>query len=262
MHMKSGESAGSRVRTPSYRPAAKQPAAGYRPAADAVPVITAGGAGQAWQALVEAVGDQLDGRERLWVLEAGAGYSTLFDLPEDAYIVGVGGDSDALERNVRLDERVVAELADYLPGAAGFDLITCWYGLDGVPRAATLLDRFAAWTALGGLVVLALPNLRSPLGLGRYLRGAARLRRGVTPAAVRRRFAARGFAPVFQAYFEDPLQAEGRHRRGISHGRWRATQIAVRVLSLGQLDAARTDYIVVFRRHEYPPNLFSGRPDS
>jgi hypothetical protein len=210
--------------------------------------VTVSSVGRAWRALVASVGHHLDDKARIWALEAGAGERTLFDLPEDAYIVGVDRDGDALHRNARLDERVVADLADYRPWAAGFDLITAWYVLENLNDAAPVVDRFAGWTAHGGLVVVGVPNLRSPRGLWSRLRGRYRLRRALTPHALCRRFAENGFQPVLQVYFEDAGQASRRRRLHITRRRWKAVQFAVRVLSLGLLDAARTDYIAVFRR--------------
>lgn len=210
--------------------------------------LTVGTVGRAWRALVEAVGDLLDGREGIWALEAGAGTRTLFDLPEDAFIVGVDRDPRALESNVRLDQRVGVELDDYRPLAAGFDLITSWYVLDDLNDPAPVLDRFAEWTGEDGLIVLAVPNLRSPRGIVARMTGRAKLRRSLTPRALRRRFADRGFVPVFQVYFEDGDQAALRRRFRVTHGWWKAGQALVRMVTLGLLDAARTDYIVVFRR--------------
>jgi hypothetical protein len=217
------------------------------PDGDAAP-ITVGSVGKAWRALVAAVGAHLDERPRIWALEAGAGERTLFDLPEDAYIVGVDRDLEALHRNARLDERVEADLADYRPWAAGFDLITAWYVLENLNDAAAVVDRFAGWTAQGGLVVIGVPNLRSPRGLWLRLRGRHRLRRALTPHALCRRFAENGFAPVLQVHFEDAGQASQRRRLRVTRRRWKAVQFTVRILSLGLLDAARTDYIAVFRR--------------
>jgi SAM-dependent methyltransferase len=210
--------------------------------------VTVGTIGRAWRALVEAVGDLIDGRDGIWALEAGAGTRPLFDLAEDAFIVGVDRDERALESNIRLDQRIHVELADFRPLAAGFDLITSWYVVDDLADPATVLDRFADWTAPDGVLVLAVPNLRSPRGIAARLTGKARLRRAVTPAALRRRFGQRGFTPVFQLFFEDSDQAGLRRRCHITHGWWKATQALVRVGTLGFLDAARTDYIVVFRR--------------
>jgi hypothetical protein len=224
----------------------------HRPRVRAAQPSTAPTMGRAWRALVGTVGEQLDGRPRLWVLEAGAGTRPLFDLPEDTYIVGVDRDGAVLDANRRLDERVVADLADYRPWAAGFDLITCWYVLDGLPDPAPVLDRFAAWTGADGLVVLGVPNLRSPFGVVSRLTGRARLRRTLTAGALCRRFQERGFVPVLQVYFEDARQAARRRRLKITRRRWKAAQVLVRVLSCGLLDAARTHYVVVFRRVEDP----------
>jgi len=215
-----------------------------------LPVVTVATVGRAWRALVSVVDQQLDGRPRIWALESGAGERTLFYLPEDAYIVGVGPDAHVLQRNTRLDERVISELGDYRPWAAGFDLITAWYVLENLTDPAAVLDRFAGWAAQGGLVVVGVPNLRSPRGLWWRLRGRCRLRRALTPEAVRRRFADNRFVPVLQVYFEDADQAAARRRMRITRGRWKALQLAVRVFSLGLLDAARTDYIAVFRRDD------------
>jgi SAM-dependent methyltransferase len=212
--------------------------------------VTVATVGRAWRALLATVGRHLDHRPRIWALEAGAGERTLFDLPEDAYIVGVDADAQALQRNSRLDERVVADLADYRPWAAGFDLVTAWYVLENLADPAAVLDRIAGWTAQGGLVVIGVPNLRSPRGLWLRLRGRCRLRRALTPDSMRRRFAANGFAPVLQVYFEDTAHASRRRRLRVTRGRWKAAQIVVRALTLGLLDPARTDYIAVFRRDD------------
>ncbi len=210
--------------------------------------LTVATVGRAWRALVDAVGDLLDGRDGIWALEAGAGTRTLFDLPEDAFIVGVDRDPRALDSNVRLDQRISVELEEYRPLAAGFDLITSWYVLDNLEDPAPILDRFAEWAGADGLVVLAVPNLRSPRGLWVRLTGKVRLRRALTPRALRRRFGDKGFTPVFQVYFEDGDQAALRRRLRLTHGWWKAAQAMLRVISLGMLDAARTDYVVVFRR--------------
>jgi hypothetical protein len=248
MSEESGEN-GHRVVTLTRRsPAVRdpdQPDERYIPPPMAVPNL-----GRAWRVLVDAVADELEGRRRLWVLQAGAGTRPLFDLPEDAFLVGVDRDAWALERNVRLDQKVVADLTDYQPWATGFDLVTCWYVLDGLADPDPVLDRFTVWTAGSGLVVLGVTNPRSLRGLWLRMTRQAQVRASLTAAALRRRFLRAGFTPLLQLYFEDGHQARVRRRMKLTGWRWRLAQALTRLLTFGALDAARTDYIAVFRREE------------
>ncbi|MEN3306623.1 MAG: hypothetical protein V7603_2825 [Micromonosporaceae bacterium] len=221
------------------------------------------------QALVT---DALAGRDRPRVLEAGAGKRTRFEVPDDAYVVGVDTDSVAMSHNHRLDERIVGDLSRYTP-AAGFDVITCWYVLEHVPAPAELLDLFASWTAPGGLVVLAVPHLHSPKSLltkltphrfhvwfRRRVLGYPRagtpghgpypttLRPAIAPAAMTGILAPRGLVPVLEGFFEDGKQVAFRRRLRLTGAAWRGACAAVRAASLGRLDAARSEYVLVLRR--------------
>ena len=225
------------------------------------------------EALQRAVESLLAGRRGLRALEAGAGKRTRLRLPDDAYVVGVDTDAAAIARNARLNERIVADLATYAPPPASFDLVTCWYVLEHARDPAALLDRLAGWTAPGGLVVLAVPNLRSPKALATKLTPhrlhvwfrrrvfgfphagtpgfgpyPTTLRGAIAPHALVRRFTGYGFRPAFQLYFEDAKQASLRRRVRLTGGRWRLVRTLTRVLSLGTLDAERTEYAAVFRR--------------
>lgn len=215
----------------------------------------------------------LAGRPGIRALEAGAGKRTRLRLPPDAYVVGVDTDMDAIARNRRLDERVVADLRDYHPPGRRFDLVTCWYVLEHVPDPAELLDRLAGWTAPGGLLVLAVPHLHSPKALLTKLtphrfhvwfrrrvlgyRNAGRpgygpypttLRRPIAPRPLTRRLAGHGLVPVRQVYFEDAKQARLRHRVRLTGRRWRAACVLTRLASLGALAADRSEYAAVFQQ--------------
>ena len=215
----------------------------------------------------------LRARPRPRVLEAGAGKRTRLYLPIFAHVVGVDTDPVAIDRNRRLDERIVTDLAFYAAPAASFDLITCWYVLEHVDSPQALLDRFATWAAPGGLVVIAVPYLASIKALvtkvtphrfhvwfRRRVVGARHagrpghgpypttLRREISPRAMIRRLGERGLVPVFEGFFEDAKQATLRRRVRLTGRAWRAFRAIVRAVSLGRLDAAHTEYVVVFRR--------------
>ncbi|WP_051799612.1 class I SAM-dependent methyltransferase [Catenuloplanes japonicus] len=209
----------------------------------------------------------------LRALEAGAGKRIRLDVPDDAYIVGVDTDDTAMGLNPRLHERIVGDLHDYTAPARSFDLITCWYVLEHVERPEVLIARFAEMVAPGGLVVLAVPHLHSPKsvftkctphafhvwfrrrvlgfpnagkpGYGPY---PTTLRPAIAPAAITALVARHGLAPVFEGYFEDDKQTRFRHRVGVRGWRWSLARGLVRALSLGLLDAARSEYVVVLRR--------------
>lgn len=214
----------------------------------------------------------------LRALEAGAGKRIRLDVPDGAYIVGVDTDDTAMSLNPRLHERVVGDLHEYTAPANSFDLITCWYVLEHVDRPEVLLDRFARMVAPGGLVVLAVPHLRSPKsvitkltphafhvwfrrrvlgfpnagkpGYGPY---PTTLRRAIAPAAITGLVSRHGLTPVFEGYFEDDKQTRFRRRLGVTGWRWSLVRGLVRVLSLGVLDAARSEYVVVLRRDPATP---------
>ncbi|GAB7048059.1 class I SAM-dependent methyltransferase [Catenuloplanes indicus] len=214
----------------------------------------------------------------LRALEAGAGKRIRLDVPEDAYIVGVDTDDTAMHLNPRLHERVVGDLHDYAAPPDSFDLITCWYVLEHVERPEELIARFARMIAPGGLVVLAVPHLWSPKSLFTKLTPHAfhvwfrrrvlgfpnagkpgygpyptTLRRTIAPAAIAALVARHGLAPVFEGYFEDEKQARFRRRLRITGRRWALVRGLVRALSLGLLDAARSEYVVVLRRDPARP---------
>jgi SAM-dependent methyltransferase len=224
-------------------------------------------------ALQQAVDRLIHDRRGLRALEAGAGKRTRLRLPEDAYVVGVDTDHAAITHNDRLDERVVADLHDYAPPPASFDLVTCWYVLEHARDPAGLLDRLGSWTAPGGLLVLAVPHLRTPKALATKLTphrfhvwfrrrvlgypNAGRpgfgpypttLRGAIAPRRLTRRLAGHGLSPVCQLYFEDAKQAALRHRVRLTGWRWRLACALTRAVSLGALDAQRTEYAVVLER--------------
>jgi SAM-dependent methyltransferase len=108
---------------------------------------------------------ELAGRHRLQVLDIGCGSELRVRIPEHAWVTGVDEDETALSRNPQLDEVVVTDLASWEPPREHFDLVVSWWVLEHLsdPRAA--LSRLAGAVRPGGLVLLAVPNLRTPKSL-------------------------------------------------------------------------------------------------
>jgi ubiquinone/menaquinone biosynthesis C-methylase UbiE len=228
---------------------------------------------QAVCALQQQARQLLSGRHGIRALEAGAGKLTRLDLPADAYIVGVDTDAAALARNERLNEQVLSDLASYSPPDASFDVVTCWYVLEHVSDPAALLDAFARWATPGGLIVLAVPSLRSlkalvtkltphkfhvwfrrrvlgfsnagKPGYGPY---PTTLRWPIRPKGLRRWASHAGLEVVFEGYFEDDKQVSVRRRLRLTGQVWIILCALTRTVSLGLLDAARTELLLMVRR--------------
>jgi SAM-dependent methyltransferase len=224
-------------------------------------------------ALQQRASQVLSGRHGVRALEAGAGKRTRLDLPEDAYIVGVDADASAMSHNERLNEQVLSDLAQYRPGQASFDVITCWYVLEHVDDPPAVLAAFAHWVAPGGLVVLAVPSLRSPKawftklaphsflvwfrrrvlgfpnagkpGYGPY---PTTLRWSIRPSALRRWASRAGLEIVFEGYSEDDKQVTVRQLLHLRGRLWTVVCALTRIVSLGQLDAERTELLLMLRR--------------
>lgn len=215
----------------------------------------------------------LAGRGPLRVLEAGCGPRMHLTFPPDTYVVGVDEDDVALARNEVISEAIVADLGAYRPEPASFDAIVCWYVFEHVDRPDQILETFAGAVKPGGLVVLAVPNLRSPKSLitkvtphsfhvwfrrhiiGKKLAGTpghgpypTTLRRAIAPKVMIKNAARLGLEVVHVGWYEDDKQVTARRKAHVTGPAWSFVRGAVKVTSLGTLDAAKSEFLVAFRR--------------
>lgn len=214
-------------------------------------------------------------RTGLRVLDAGCGPRLNVTFPDGAWVMGVDEDECALARNQAVHEAVVADLATWEPPPDSFDAIVSWYVLEHLDRPDQVLARFAGAARPGGLVVLAVPNLRSPKSLlakftphrfhvwfrrrvlGRPRAGTpghgpypTTLRLSIDPGRLIRRAARLGLTVVHIGWYEDSKQQQLRHRFRLTGVAWRVVRGIVKVGSFGLLDAARTELLLVLRRHD------------
>lgn len=96
------------------------------------------------------------------VLDAGCGAKS---VPRDGYVVGLDIDEQALQRNPRLDERIVGNLETYPLPRDSFDLIVCSDVLEHMPRPELALENMIGALAPGGVLELGFPNLLTLKGL-------------------------------------------------------------------------------------------------
>jgi hypothetical protein len=78
------------------------------------------------------------------------------------------------------------------------------------------------------------------------------LRLEISPRTLLAEVERQGLEVLHLDWFEDPKQRRIRHRFRMTGPAWSAVRAAVRALSLGRLDAARTDLVVLLRRPPEP----------
>ena len=206
------------------------------------------------------------------ILDAGCGSSLKFTLPADARRTGIDLSSLQLERNTILDVKIQGDVQEHDFPADSFDIVFCWDLLEHLPEPERALERFSRALRPGGLLVIGVPNLYSPKGVvtkltpsgfhvwfyKRILRSRTAgsndigpfktyLKHAASPPGLRRYAASAGLALEHIATYEGPLQRRVRARARLDGRPWQLLRRAVQALTLGRIDPAATDVVVVFR---------------
>ncbi len=215
----------------------------------------------------------LNGREGLRVLEAGCGPRLNLAFPDGAYVVGVDEDEVALARNELLDEAIVGDLHSIAQAPESYDAIVCWYVLEHVDKPDEIIAGFARALKPGGVIALAVPNLRSPKSiitkftphmfhvwfrrnvLGRKHAGTpghgpypTTLRRAIGPRTMMGQAARLGLEVAHVGFYEDSKQVQARQKAHVTGPAWSAVRGTVKVGSLGMMDAARSEFLIVLHK--------------
>ncbi len=104
-------------------------------------------------------------KAKIRVLEAGAGTQTHITVRDDAYVVGIDNSQPSLDKNTDLDEKIFGDLGDHDFGDERFDVIVSVYVLEHVTAPDRLIEELARLLAPGGVLVLVVPNVRTPKGV-------------------------------------------------------------------------------------------------
>ena len=233
--------------------------------------------GEAIAQMQERVTQLLTGRPDLRVLEAGCGPRLNLSFPPGTYVIGVDEDEVALARNEDLSEAIVGDLGTYTPEPGSLDAVVCWYVLEHVDEPDKIIEGFVRSLKPGGLLALAVPNLRSPKSiitkftphsfhvwfrrhvLGRKHAGTpghgpypTTLRRAIGPKTLTRQASSLGLEVVHVGYYEDSKQVMARRKAYVRGPAWSAVKGIVKVGSLGQLDAAKSEFLILLRRIDSP----------
>lgn len=234
----------------------------------------AGGQAPEPRAELQRVVHRLVGRTRdLRVLEAGCGSSSHILLPADAHMVGIDICPEQLEKNVRLDEKILGDVQAHPFDPDSFNVIVCWDVLEHLPNPSNTLRSFANWIKPNGLIVLALSNAHSVKGLvttvtphrfpvwfyrrifgsksaGRsgFAPSPAFRRMAVAPSALHRLAGENGLVVEFASVDERGTAKKIKGRSPAFHAVYRSVLGLLRFLSLGTYDGLKSDSILVLRK--------------
>jgi SAM-dependent methyltransferase len=222
-------------------------------------------------------------RRRLEVLEAGCGSLSHLRLRGDLHIVGIDVSARALAQNDALHERIEADLQTCEIDRSRYDLVVCCDVLEHLATPAAVVRKLLAAVKPDGLVLLAVPNVRSMKGLvakytpfrfhvlvHRLIYGAKAgtapgyevfptyLRSAIAPGSLVAMARRAGLDVEFFTTYEGGMQRRLRERCGLVGRRWQLFRLLVRSLSLGTIDAAASDCLLLLRRPASGADAVSG----
>jgi SAM-dependent methyltransferase len=93
------------------------------------------------------------------VLDAGCGRRTNSDVPQNAWVVGIDVDEAGLALNTRLNERIVGDIQQHVPGR--YDTIYCNDVLEHLPDPMLALENLAGALEPGGTLHIRLVDVTS-----------------------------------------------------------------------------------------------------
>lgn len=207
------------------------------------------------------------------ILEAGCGSLSRLEFPRDAHVTGIDISQQQLERNTIAREKICADLQNYNFPPGSFDAIVCWEVLEHLPHPNSALERFASALKTGGILVLALPHVRSLKGwitkltphwfhvwvyraiLGNREAGKngrapfqTYLRASIAPEALRAWSKTAGLQEEYSLLYRGNLVGRIENRSAAVKLLWRVMTIVVKGVSLGKIDTANTDVVFVFKK--------------
>ena len=99
------------------------------------------------------------------VLEAGCGSLSKFEFNNNYFITGIDISSKQLDRNQKIQKKILGDIQTYQFGSESFHIILCWHVLEHLKSPELALDRFIYSIKSGGVVIISAPNPPSLKGL-------------------------------------------------------------------------------------------------
>ena len=215
----------------------------------------------------------LPAARRVRVLEAGCGSASMVHMPTDSYVVGIDISPRQLDRNTGLDEKLLGDIQSYPIPEKAFDLVICWDVLEHIERPDAAIRNLSRGIDDGGLLLLAMPNIRSLKGLVTKLTphrfhvwmhrtvfghaGAGLDGQSPFPTHMPRSMALRpvlelargcGLEVVHLSLTESAYQERLRRHLRVDGRLWKPICRAFRLMTLGRLSLDQTEVGLILRR--------------
>lgn len=212
-------------------------------------------------------------KKEIRVIEAGCGTTARLKLAADSKITGIDVSQIQLERNPRLNERILGDVQSYPLEKGKYDLAICWDVLEHLPRPQDALKNLAGALKPGGVLVLAMPNVGSIKGLVTKFTPHAFhvwvyrnffeikeaglpgnrpfktfLRWSIAPSRIKKFARENNLAVEYAVTYEFQMQKNFRKKFFLIDWLFGLAGILSKVLSLGRADLNHTDCIFVLRQ--------------
>jgi len=209
-----------------------------------------------------------DGRT-IKVLDAGCGSSLCLNIAQDIHIVGIDISEKQLQGNSNINEKILGDIQTYDLPASNFDIIVCWDVLEHLPDPQKALLNFKKAVKENGIIILKVPNVLSTKGLltkftplwfhvwayrhicglkeaGINGRGPFKtfLRFSIRSTAIKDFALKNGFSIEYFSIYEGQVGSK------VIDTIFVVFKLIIKVLSLGKIDANKTDYIIVLKKEK------------
>jgi SAM-dependent methyltransferase len=210
----------------------------------------------------------LDTGERPKVLDAGCGYTLPFELPSNAWLVGLDISPEALAKHGRLDDTIVGDIETFELPEDEFNVVLCWTVLEHLAHPDRAVENMARAVKPGGLLVVGVPNVWSMKGIFtrltpyrfhvwfyRHVLGHAdagtpgsgpyptHLQREITPQGLRRLGRRSNLDCIYASSYRVPTELP----RGLDV-MWSGLAWLGRVATLGLWHSEESEHVSIFRK--------------
>jgi len=219
----------------------------------------------------ESISSRISGRkDKVFILEAGCGSASWFDIGANADVVGVDISWSQLYKNKTLDHKILGDIVTLGFKPASFDVIICCDVLEHVKRPELAIANFCNSLKDGGIIVILVPNVLSLKGLAtkftpmrfhqwvykKIYRYKSKpfptyCRFAISPGALRRFAKSNNLDVYWESYRLKWIQTL-RTKSTLFHAIYVILGLLLKVLTIGAIAVSETEFVIVYKKAGMP----------